>query len=259
MSKLTSALREAKEKNFSQIMNTINEYDDSPLLLGAYNAEKDTLNELGLNHSSNADDQKTQIFLKTKQSEKQFDMESFSGSDIKKICLKYCLSINPISKYRGEIPHDFAKKVLDFSILKGVKVRRDAFYVLAPFENFENQSDGKMSSKLCTLFYKEPDTYSSRLEEVKKNDVLIHIMEWGTEYSFFDKLRFMFNGFSESAEVSMRFITNAVFILFGISLIVGFVINLFMLSLIPLTISIIIIVNQITAKTTTDNLWNGKL
>lgn len=196
MSKLVKELdilKEKKEKDFNgdHIVKQA-----EVLLLDSHNQDNVVLETLGLDHQIKYTKKLEIDYRRGKIAEETYNKKSYSGSDIKTLCNDYDLKMLPTSYYNGEIPSDLARIVSEFCESNNISMRPDCFYILAPTEMFRTVKHVPRNLDPI-LFYKEPNSTSSRVEKAHKDDSFVNIHYWGNDFSPLRKFRYLFSDFKE--------------------------------------------------------------
>lgn len=198
--KLKEELRRSKEKRNKDALEIEGIVEQTnQLLLSSHKEDEETKRALQIHSKVSYENEVTDTVKRLKIHDDIYKQESFSGAQIKQLCNKYDLRILPISEYTGKVPPELYRKVREFAEAnktENVLISDSNFFILAPVELFETRKVRKILDKDPILFYKTPsnNTYSRKVD---KSDVLINVYDWGNDFSFLRKLRYLWNDHKE--------------------------------------------------------------
>lgn len=237
MNKLLKELTKVKEKEYKDVSKNEIIKEANVLLLGSRDKDLDTLQSLGLDHQIKFEKKHTEDFKRTEHAKKVYGNESFTGTQIKKLCNTYNLKILPLDFYNGSIPAELPRVVRDFCESKNVPIGTNNFFILAPVEQFKTIKHVPLS-KDPILFYKDPDssTSSRGYREVKKDDVLVQVINWGSDFSFWRVFHPFFSTFQDQGgdvtKLRMTFVSGILLVLSILaSIFLHFFVSVFLVSL----------------------------
>ena len=196
MSKLVKELDVLKEKKEKVFNGDHIVKQAEVLLLDSHNQDNVVLEKLGLDHQIKYSKKLETDYRRGKMAEETYNKKSYSGSDIKKLCNDYDLKMLPTSDYNGEIPSDLARIVGEFCESNDIPMRSECFYILAPTEMFRTVKHVPRNLDPI-LFYKEPNSTTSRVEKAQTSDSFVNIHYWGNDFSPLRKFRYLFSNFKE--------------------------------------------------------------
>lgn len=255
---LLDKAREVKNKEINALEGNKVITEANLLLNAAQEEDTKILKELGLDHFISFKEEKEHNINALRVNESIYQTESFSGQQIKDLCITYNLKILPISKYNGKIPNDLVFAIKDF-IKKNEKnkvmLNREHFFILAPVESFKLSRHKEPVPQPVDpiVFYREPQDNWERRQKIHEDDVLNTIHSWGNDFTFFRKLRFLSSTSETSGASTLTKSTLAL-----IFLVVAFFANMvaFVPAFIFTIISGSIIYNLFFKEQKIDELWN---
>lgn len=193
------------------------------LLLSAPSEDLSVLRTLNLDHQLEKGKKKIEISQKLTILANQYNKKTYTGEQLKKLCLKYDLRLLSSNYYKGKIDEQLASKINEFSKNnKDVHVSSQHFYVLAVRESFSgnryNASNDEAKTK-CLFFYREsPDRNTKDALKAGEKDVFTLIHSWGEEYNTSRESRFLFfDSGTDSASTALTTILS-IMIMLGASL-----------------------------------------
>lgn len=214
MSKIIEQLEDLEEKKFDTLISSFNNTNDT-LLLSAPKECLEVLQKVGLDYKLrqeiNNKAQKDKIVHLSK-----ILGQSFSGEAIKELCIKYDLCIYPANWFKGEIDYSIIGKAInDFCESKNILPNYSSFYVLAPSEYFDENTEGSFNLE-CVLFFKE----GRNDLPIEEETTLIKVTSWGDKlpfYRVFNNSFFTYNASEEFSSLTFTIINLLVFLLSFIS------------------------------------------
>lgn len=192
---------------------------DATLLLNAPSEDLSVLRTLNLDHQIEKSKKKVEISQKLTILANQFNKKTYTGEQLKKLCLKYDLRILPSSYYKGKIDDQLAPKINEFNNEnKDVVVSSQHFFVLAVRESFSGNRNGASNDEAetkCLFFYREsPDRNSKDYGIAGEKDVFTLIHSWGKEYNTSRESRFLFfDSGTDSASTALTTVLSIIIML----------------------------------------------
>jgi len=169
--------------------------DSKHLFLETEDKDLKTLEFLGLDHFHRYEKQLKEDVIRTKRSKEIYAKESFTGAEVKALCLEYDLRILGTRLYNGLIPTDLARIVQEFSA-KHKDVSMSNFFILAPEEMFNTIKH--VPQKLDPILFFVPDTTHSN--SISEQSTCIAVHDWGNDFTAIRKIKWFFNGYVHNAE-----------------------------------------------------------
>lgn len=251
---LTTELKKIKTKDLGLLTQEDLVLQANNLLLEAHTEDQEVFRKLGLSTNSYTSKLK-EDYQRTEFAKKTYEKESFTGLQVKELCIKYDLRILSIDKYNGKIPSDLGKIVSKFSKDHNIDLNPNNFYILAPVEMFSTEKYVAPDQDPI-LFYKDSKTTES-WKRVEEEDTLIQIHNWGNDFTFLRRFNFMFSEYNDSGrETDNNFNTISIILL----TIIGVLFSIFTASMIPIILSNLISIWPLAYnKNYTEKLWNTNL
>jgi hypothetical protein len=258
--KLVKKLEKTKSRDFKEVNGDEIVKEAETLLLGAHDAELKVLETLGLDHQVQYDNMRRDDYRRTKKAEELYGNQSFTGSQIKELCGIYFLKMLPVSHYNGTIPSDMGRLINEFCKEKGVELRKECFFILAPVEQFENIKHVPRKADPI-LFYREPNEYTSRVSEASEKDVFTQVLNWGNDFSELRRFKYWFSSYDSrkySDDFHMSYLNSTLIaiVLIGMSLLNGVVWDNFYTSLFFLIPAAIIMLSNSLSNPNINEEWN---
>ncbi len=167
--------------------------DAKQLLLEAHNDDIEMLERIGLDHQVKYSKELQSDATRSKLAQERYDQVTYTGEEIKQLCNTYDLRMLPARYYNGSIPVDLARKVKEFETQNEVQIRQSSLYILAPTSQFNTIEDTPVQTDPI-LFYKVDSEHgSSREEEADENDRFVNVHNWGNDFTFLRKYRWLIN------------------------------------------------------------------
>lgn len=196
--KLVKKLNKSKERDLRGLNGDEIVKEVETLLLGAHDADLEVLSTLGLDHQVKYDKLRRNDYQRTKKAEELYNRSSFTGRQIEELCGTYYLKILPVRYYNGTVPSDLARTIKEFCEEKNVPMRKDCFFILAPIEQFDTIKRVPRQADPI-LFYRDPDTTTSKERLASQEDVFTQILNWGNDFSEFRRLNYWFSTYDRRA------------------------------------------------------------
>jgi len=190
---------------------------EATLLLSAPSEDLSILHTLNLDHHIKKSKKKVEISQKLTILADQFNRKTYTGDQLKKLCLKYDLKLLSSNFYKGKIDDQLASKIKEFDKEnKDVSISSQHFFVLAVRESFSRNRSGNASNDesetKCLFFYRESaDRNSENIHLAGNKDVFTLIHSWGKEYNTSRESRFLF--FDSGTDAASTGMTTSISIL----------------------------------------------
>lgn len=206
--KLKGELKKAK-KETQEILEKNGVLDRVENLLLGYEADQEkTLKDAGFRMTNDYESKLVEDYNRTKQAEKIYGQESFTGAQIKSLCQKYDLRMLSPRFYQGSIDVDLATKIDEFCRKNDLIVSDREIFILAPTECFKIVNETIPKNIDPIVFYRTDGSKESRWDGAKaqENDTFTQIHNWGSDFTEARKYRFLFD---ESVLESEQSSTNS--------------------------------------------------
>lgn len=212
-----------KEKQAQQKEIDGNKIVESATLLlnEAASADEDLLNKIGLNKQIKYAKELQEDANRTKIAEKIYAQDTFTGEQIKKLCLKYDLRILRADMYAGSIVVDVPRKIRAFCEKHDIIPNYNCFFILAPVESFRTVKHVPVDADPI-LFYRDGSDHSiTSSDHVSEKDILLQIHNWGNDFTFIRRFRWLLDGYypdSDSTSNQVRTFTLGIIFLVAIAI-----------------------------------------
>jgi len=227
--KLIGELRDNKDKYRRGLIENNTNREAQTLMLGAKSEDIAVLETLGLDHHIKYNQAVEVKLSRTTAIEKIYARESFTGKEIKKLCLKYYLKMLHVDAYNGPVPKELTKAINEFRDENdAVKITTNNFFILAPVKQFEDVKTVKAYGDPI-LFYREDNNYSSYKTEAETDEVFSQLYTWGDGFSPLRQYHILFDkncnkmGSDEALSPAARTVMSIMFYILAFMLsILGF-------------------------------------
>lgn len=260
--KLVKELNKVHEKSVKNKSGDVILEDVKQLLLEAHNDDLQVLNRIGLDHQIKYSKELQIDAKRSELAQQKYDKIAYSGKEIKELCNTYDLRMLKASAYNGSIPVDLTRKVKEFERDNDLIIKSNSLYILAPTEQFKTIKHVPVKADPI-LFFKvdSENTISSYYDEASIEDKFVSVHNWGNDFTFLRKYRWLFSGYVRNSACVSNFITSL--ILIGI-ITLGIFINMYMTNkaltlfnfLLFFGISLCLVLNYVTKLAYLDKLWN---
>ena len=223
MNKNIAKLNQIRLEN--QIKSDISKESQKDVLLlsaGENADELQVLRDIGLDNHLSKELKKESKNNEFKLLSDKFNRNVYKGSDIKKLCYDYNLTILMARDYKGPVSLDIAKEIIKLQKEHLVTVKRhenakefEKSEISLSHYNFFILTDNFDKGTSVTLFYREGKADSSYGDDkVRENDLLIEVASFGKPFS---EARFLHSiGYSSSMSHIFFFILTFITFVVGL-------------------------------------------
>lgn len=184
MKNLDQELNKTRQKEDS---NSGKQIEEALLFLNAPGENLEILQKINLDHQIHKNKNKVKVTEKLNAFEKLYNLKTFTGKDIKKLCIEYDLKCLEASNYKGKVDSELANKLLEFQTENKITLRARNCFILSTRESFKEENDNLNHNSLF-LYCEREETGPA-----KENEIFSLIHTWGIPLSDNRKYRFLRN------------------------------------------------------------------
>lgn len=175
------------------------------LLNEAASADEELLEKIGLDKQIKYAKKLKEDANRTKIAEQIYNQDTFTGKQIRALCNKYDLRILRADMYSGSVVVDVPRKIREFCDRNDIIPHYNSFFILAPTETFKTVKHVPVNADPI-LFYRDGSEHSSSSKDtIEKNDILLQIHNWGNDFTFLRRFRWLFNNYTWDSEEMSNF------------------------------------------------------
>lgn len=191
-------LQKEKKRAYDEVENNTISQEANQLLLNAHSEDAEILRVIEMDHQLKYDANLKEDYNRTKHAEEIYKQESFTGNQIKALCIKYNLRMLPTSYYNGSIPTDLGRRVAKFAEENNIKADNynlgRHLFILAPKEQFNMIQHVPRQVDPILFFRMDGD------ERATESDTFVQIMNWGSDFSFMRMFSFLMSKHKDNSD-----------------------------------------------------------
>lgn len=189
--KLTQELEKAQTKQYQELESEGILKKVDQLLIGHEETQTKVLKDAGFRTPNQYESKLVEDYKRTEIANKIYSTKSYTGKQIKDICIKYDLRMLPTRYYQGAIDVDLADKIEDFLEKNNLAMNEGEFFILAPVESFETVEKIVPRNVDPILFYRTDKNRNRYSTSAGEDETFTQIHNWGNDFTELRRWRFL--------------------------------------------------------------------